>query len=226
MVTTSDMELLMTWGTSRPASLAKRLNAWRGRRNEWYSQICGYRVSNGMAVRNGLVLKSPKREGAMAEVTGISRTFANAENLDSMSPRGAVMPILSRQTMATGGHGRRMSYGGRLSDLEALRGESRFSARIARPLFRAPLAARVSRHAENLAKMTKEWMKAPNGLYSQWCGFEVSNGMAVRNGLLMPLCGLLAIGLAETSLIGALLLGAATVALAWNLFNESEKERR
>ena len=74
--------------------------------------------------------------------------------------------------------------------------------------------------------MTKEWMKAPNGLYSRWCGFEVSNGMAVRNGLLMPLCGLLTIGLAETSLIGALLLGAATLALAWNLFNETEKERR
>lgn len=97
MLVTSDMELLMTRGTSRPASLAKRLNAWRGRRNEWYSQICGYRVTNGMAV---------------------------------------------------------------------------------------------------------------------------------RNGLLMPLCGLLTIGLAETSLIGAFLLGAATLALAWNLFNETEKERR
>jgi hypothetical protein len=50
--------------------------------------------------------------------------------------------------------------------------------------------------------------------------------MAVRNGLLMPLCGVLAIGMAASSLIGALLLGAATVALAWNLFNETEKERR
>lgn len=46
----------MTRGTSRPASLAKRLNAWRGRRNEWYSQICGYRVTNGMAVRNGMAM--------------------------------------------------------------------------------------------------------------------------------------------------------------------------
>lgn len=97
MVVTSDMELLMTRGTSRPAKLAKRLNAWRGRRNEWYSQICGYRVTNEMAV---------------------------------------------------------------------------------------------------------------------------------RNGVLMPLCGVLAIGMAASSLIGALLLGAATLALAWNLFDNAKDERR
>lgn len=74
--------------------------------------------------------------------------------------------------------------------------------------------------------MTKEWMKAPNGLYSQWCGFEVSNGMAVRNGLLMPLCGLLTIGLAGSSLLGCAAMGLATVALAWNLFDNPKDERR
>lgn len=97
MVVTSDMELLMTRGTSRPAKLAKRLNAWRGRRNEWYSQICGYRVTNEMAV---------------------------------------------------------------------------------------------------------------------------------RNGVLMPLAGVLSLGLAGSSLLGCAAMGLATVALAWNLFNETEKERR
>ena len=97
MLVTSDMELLMTRDTSRPASLAKRLNAWRGRRNEWYSQICGYRVTNEMAV---------------------------------------------------------------------------------------------------------------------------------RNGVLMPLCGVLAIGMAASSLAGALLLGLVTVALAWNLFDNAKDERR
>lgn len=72
----------------------------------------------------------------------------------------------------------------------------------------------------------KRWWRCRNEWYSQICGYRVTNGMAVRNGLLMPLCGVLAIGMAETSLIGALLLGAATLALAWNLFNDAEKERR
>ena len=225
MLVTSDMELLMTRDTSLPAKLAKRLNAWRSRRNEWYSQICGYRVTNEMAVRNGLVLKSPKREGAMAEVTGKSRNFANASQLDYMSPTGTVKPNLLRNATATG-LGVRSSYGGRLSELDALRGESSCEARIARPLFLRSRLARVSQRASQLAKMTKEWMKAPNGLYSQWCGFEVSNGMAVRNGLLMPLCGLLTIGLAGSSLLGCAAMGLATMALAWNLFNDAEKERR
>lgn len=56
MLVTSDMELLMTRDTSLPAKLAKRLNAWRSRRNEWYSQICGYRVTNELAVRNGVLM--------------------------------------------------------------------------------------------------------------------------------------------------------------------------
>lgn len=77
-----------------------------------------------------------------------------------------------------------------------------------------------------IAMRVNAWSQRKNRLYSEVCGFYVSNGMAVRNGLLMPLCGVLTIGLAETSLIGALLLGAATLALAWNLFNETEKERR
>lgn len=77
-----------------------------------------------------------------------------------------------------------------------------------------------------IAMRVNAWSQRKNRLYSEVCGFYVSNGMAVRNGLLMPLCGVLAIGMAASSLIGALLLGAATLALAWNLFNETEKERR
>lgn len=77
-----------------------------------------------------------------------------------------------------------------------------------------------------LAKRLNAWRGRRNEWYSQICGYRVTNGMAVRNGVLMPLCGVLAIGMAASSLIGALLLGAATLALAWNLFNETEKERR
>lgn len=77
-----------------------------------------------------------------------------------------------------------------------------------------------------IAMRVNAWSQRKNRLYSEVCGFYVSNGMMVRNGIAMPLAGVLSLGLAETSLIGALLLGAATLALAWNLFNETEKERR
>lgn len=72
----------------------------------------------------------------------------------------------------------------------------------------------------------KKWMKARNGLYSRLCGYRVTNEMAVRNGMLMPLAGVLSLGLAGSSLLGCAAMGLATLALAWNLFNETEKERR
>lgn len=78
----------------------------------------------------------------------------------------------------------------------------------------------------SLAKRLNAWRGRRNEWYSQICGYRVTNGMAVRNGVLMPLCGVLAIGMAASSLIGALLLGAATVALAWNLFDNAKDERR
>ena len=70
----------------------------------------------------------------------------------------------------------------------------------------------------------KKWMKARNGLYSRLCGFEVSNGVMVRNGVLMPLAGVLSLGLATVSLLGSAALGLATVALAWNLLNGKEEK--
>lgn len=72
----------------------------------------------------------------------------------------------------------------------------------------------------------KRWWRCRNEWYSQICGYRVTNEMAVRNGLLMPLCGLLTIGLAGSSLLGCAAMGLATVALAWNLFDDAEKERR
>ena len=78
----------------------------------------------------------------------------------------------------------------------------------------------------SLAKRLSEWRGRRNEWYSQICGYRVTNEMAVRNGVLMPLCGVLAIGMAASSLIGALLLGAATLALAWNLFDNAKDERR
>ena len=77
-----------------------------------------------------------------------------------------------------------------------------------------------------MAKRLSEWRGRRNEWYSQICGYRVTNEMAVRNGVLMPLCGVLAIGMAASSLIGALLLGAATLALAWNLFDNAKDERR
>lgn len=50
--------------------------------------------------------------------------------------------------------------------------------------------------------------------------------MAVRNGVLMPLAGLLSLGLAGSSLLGCAAMGLATVALAWNLFDNPKDERR
>lgn len=88
------------------------------------------------------------------------------------------------------------------------------------------LMTRGTSRPASLAKRLNAWRGRRNEWYSQICGYRVTNGMAVRNGLLMPLCGLLTIGLAETSLIGALLLGAATLALAWNLFDNAKDERR
>ena len=78
----------------------------------------------------------------------------------------------------------------------------------------------------SLAKRLNAWRGRRNEWYSQICGYRVTNEMAVRNGVLMPLCGVLAIGMAASSLIGALLLGAATLALAWNLFDNAKDERR
>ena len=70
------------------------------------------------------------------------------------------------------------------------------------------------------------WSQRKNRLYSEVCGFYVSNGMMVRNGIAMPLAGVLSLGLAGSSLLGCAAMGLATLALAWNLFNETEKERR
>lgn len=70
------------------------------------------------------------------------------------------------------------------------------------------------------------WSQRKNRLYSEVCGFYVSNGMMVRNGIAMPLAGVLSLGLAGSSLLGCAAMGLATLALAWNLFNDAEKERR
>lgn len=68
------------------------------------------------------------------------------------------------------------------------------------------------------------WSQRKNRLYSEVCGFRVSNGMMLRNGMAMPLTGLLSLGLASTCWPGAAALGLATVALAWNLLNGKEEK--
>ena len=78
----------------------------------------------------------------------------------------------------------------------------------------------------SLAKRLSEWRGRRNEWYSQICGYRVTNEMAVRNGVLMPLAGVLSLGLATVSLLGSAALGLATVAMAWNLLNDAEKERR
>lgn len=77
-----------------------------------------------------------------------------------------------------------------------------------------------------VAMRVNAWSQRKNRLYSEVCGFYVSNGMMVRNGIAMPLAGVLSIGLAGSSLLGCAAMGLATLALAWNLFNETKKERR
>lgn len=77
-----------------------------------------------------------------------------------------------------------------------------------------------------IAMRVNAWSQRKNRLYSEVCGFYVSNGMMVRNGIAMPLAGVLSLGLAGSSLLGCAAMGLATLALAWNLFNETEKERR
>lgn len=77
-----------------------------------------------------------------------------------------------------------------------------------------------------IAMRVNAWSQRKNRLYSEVCGFRVSNGMMLRNGMAMPLTGLLSLGLASTCWPGALGLGLATVALAWNLFDNAKDERR
>lgn len=77
-----------------------------------------------------------------------------------------------------------------------------------------------------IAMRVNAWSQRKNRLYSEVCGFRVSNGMMLRNGMAMPLTGLLSLGLASTCWPGALALGLATVALAWNLFDNAKDERR
>lgn len=76
-----------------------------------------------------------------------------------------------------------------------------------------------------LAKRLNAWRSRRNEWYSQICGYRVTNEMAVRNGVLMPLAGLLSLGLAGSSLLGCAAMGLATVALAWNLFNPKDERR-
>lgn len=77
-----------------------------------------------------------------------------------------------------------------------------------------------------VAMRVNAWSQRKNRLYSEVCGFYVSNGMMARNGIAMPLAGLLSLGLAGSSLLGCAAMGLATVALAWNLFDNPKDERR
>lgn len=76
-----------------------------------------------------------------------------------------------------------------------------------------------------VAMRVNAWSQSKNRLYSEVCGFYVSNGMMARNGIAMPLAGLLSLGLAGSSLLGCAAMGLATVALAWNLFNPKDERR-
>ena len=223
-----------------------RVNAWSQRKNRLYSEVCGFYVSNGMMVRNGIAmplagvlslgpatvasrpsrpkLKGVKISGGLAAVPGISRTFASLTYRDYLSEGRGYSPNLIATSRHTGGEGV-MSYGGRLSETGCPSGKSLFVSTDSAAAFScAPRRRGFPGMLTNRGKMAKKWMKARSGLYSRLCGFEVSNEVVVRNGVLMPLCGVLSLGLATVSLLGSAALGLATVALAWNLLNGKEEK--
>ena len=240
------MEQTIRLGVPYSTAFWHRAKNWMKARNGLYSRLCGFEVSNGVVVRNGVLmplcgvlslglatvasrpsrpkLKGVKISGGLAAVPGISRTFASLTYRDYLSEGRGYSPNLIATSRHTGGEGV-MSYGGRLSETGCPSGKSLFVSTDSAAAFScAPRRQGFVGMLTNRGKMTKKWMRARNGLYSRLCGFEVSNGVMVRNGMLMPLCGVLSLGLATVSLLGSAALGLATVALAWNLLNGKEEK--